>query len=367
MKKVLFINHTNELFGAETVFCQVVDSCLEKNKVYVVEPCYSKQSKFREKIKSLGCSNIQSVSYKNLGGSFIRSFIVLFYNLYAVLKLCRFVRKNKIEIVYSNTSVTCLGVFVAKFTNCDHVWHIHESYSTYYISPSNKFFYELLFGYKKNHFVFISKMQRKEWTIAFSQIRKTNVIYNPIKLIEKKNTQKEVALRYGFVGSFAHRKNILSLLDAFAIICNEDLQYKELLIVDNEGDEYFEVYNRVNNFQNKRGKIILTKEKNVSKIFSQIDILVLPSYSESWGMVVTEAMSVGIATIITKYSGLTEVFKDKKDTVYIDPYDLKSLVSAMRKMAEDSFRQQIVENATKTLEEYNFNNQFVQKVNNLFK
>jgi glycosyltransferase involved in cell wall biosynthesis len=75
-------------------------------------------------------------------------------------------------------------------------------------------------------------------------------------------------------------------------------------------------------------------------------------------MVVLEAMQQGIATIVTIHTGLDELIQDKEHTLYIDPYDINSIFSAMSYMTNKQNRLQIGLRGKELLHRYNFNTEF---------
>ena len=99
MKKAIFINHTNSVFGAESVLLEVLHVCqLPTSQVLVIEPNYQKNSKFGEKVRQLGY-NVLRLNYKNIGKNWLRTLLVLIYNIPACLRLCQLVKKEHYTVV----------------------------------------------------------------------------------------------------------------------------------------------------------------------------------------------------------------------------------------------------------------------------
>ena len=366
MKKVLFINHTNDVFGAETVLLEILKSIEENNRknIYVLEPRY-KDSEFRKKVEDLGIRNIVSLPYKNLRGSLFRNFIILIYNIYAVIRTALYIKKNHIDIIYSNTSITCLGSIVARISGKEHFWHIHEPFNKFYISKGSTPFLKRLFAYNKNKFIFVSRTQEQEWKSTFRHIINSQVIYNPIKLADPKKHIANDYITFGYIGSLSKRKNIDTLLKSFCIEAQADDKIR-LLITDNCGDYQSETHKIVENNSAIKNKVIFTNNRDTSDFFSSIDVLVLPSYSETWGMVVTEAMVAGIPTIATKASGLIDIFENDKDTIFIDPHNINSIASAIKEMTNENTRRRLSEAAIQKIESFDFNNKFATAMRSLF-
>lgn len=368
MKSTLFINHTNGIFGAESVLIQIIDTCVEdKSKVYFIEPNYKGESLFRKKINECGYNNIKSLPYKNLGDSFFRSFFVLFYNIYALIYLLVYIKKNHIEYIYSNTSTTCLGVFVAFFARKKHIWHIHEP-----TDPNHGWvaslvpLYKLFFRYKKNTIIFVSELQRREWLKYIpSVLSNSRVIYNPIKeFVITAKKEKTDLVTFGYLGTRDKRKNISLLLSSFKKLVDKH-KCVRLILSKNIGDYYEHNLKQMKDLGlvNNITEYIVD---DASDFYNSIDILVLPSLSETWGMVALEAISMKKPTIITHNSGLTEFLVDGVHTLFINPYDEQSLFNAMEKMLDKTFRDKIALQGYNLIKEYGFNKNFRENILQLF-
>lgn len=65
-------------------------------------------------------------------------------------------------------------------------------------------------------------------------------------------------------------------------------------------------------------------------LYSQADIFVLPTYHDTWGLVVNEAMYYGLPVIVSDAAGASELISD--NGVVFKAGDLKALHSAMEKL-----------------------------------
>lgn len=368
MSNILFINHTNDVFGAENVLLKIIEYCIKdpSNRIYILEPNYKKNSTFKARLKNLGCENLIALPYKNLGDSLTRSLFVLLYNLYAIFILYFYVKRNKIKIIYSNTSTTCLGIVLAFLTQTNHVWHIHEPTDVEHgWLPSLIKLYRYFFSYKKNQIVFVSNKQCKQWKKQVSGLDDAIVIYNPIHLYSSKSNNNSNKLTvFGYLGSRDKRKNIANLIEAFAIV-NKKNNDTQLILSKNIGDSNEIIYKKINHL-NLEGKVIEMNVINAEDFYNTIDVLVLPSLSETWGLVVLEAMSAGKATIITNNTGLTEILEDGKHTLYVDPNNNNSIIETMIKMTDKNYRKQISRNGADLIDKMDFNKSFNNQIQLLF-
>jgi glycosyltransferase involved in cell wall biosynthesis len=105
---------------------------------------------------------------------------------------------------------------------------------------------------------------------------------------------------------------------------------------------------------------------DVSSFYSRIDVLVLPSFYECMPLVAIEAMSARRAVIITKNTGLPELFGNKKECLFIDPYSETELREAMEMLMDDKYRNSLAIRSYEKVKEYNFNVAFEDAVRLLF-
>lgn len=69
---------------------------------------------------------------------------------------------------------------------------------------------------------------------------------------------------------------------------------------------------------------------NLKEILNELDILVVPSLQESFGMAAVEAMAMELPVIASKVGGLPEVVKDGETGILVPPADPQSLANAIK-------------------------------------
>jgi glycosyltransferase involved in cell wall biosynthesis len=77
--------------------------------------------------------------------------------------------------------------------------------------------------------------------------------------------------------------------------------------------------------------------RNIAKILSESDALILPSFSEGWGMVVNEAMASGIPVISsTRVNASSTLLIEGANGYYCDPYSIDEITNAILKYINTS-------------------------------
>jgi glycosyltransferase involved in cell wall biosynthesis len=90
---------------------------------------------------------------------------------------------------------------------------------------------------------------------------------------------------------------------------------------------------------------------SVPQFFREIDMLIVPSWEEPFGIVLLEAMAVGIPVIATARGGPPEIISSPAEGVLVPPRDPSALANAIKSLASDDQRRlSIVGNARARVE-----------------
>ncbi len=141
----------------------------------------------------------------------------------------------------------------------------------------------------------------------------------------------ETEMVIGIVGQITPRKGQLELMRAFARVLIE-LPHAVLLIVGaplfNRDHQYLEVLKRTA-LDNGLGPSVrmLGARSDVAAIMQSLDLLVVNSSAEPFGLVALEAMACGTPVLAAATGGLSEIIEHGKDGWLILPGDEKTLAA----------------------------------------
>lgn len=80
----------------------------------------------------------------------------------------------------------------------------------------------------------------------------------------------------------------------------------------------------------------LPRERLIKEIFPKTDVIVLiPPLAEGYGLVVLEAASLGIPSIVSQVYALPEIVQDQKTGFIIPPSDLDALVNRLERLIKE--------------------------------
>jgi N-acetyl-alpha-D-glucosaminyl L-malate synthase BshA len=86
----------------------------------------------------------------------------------------------------------------------------------------------------------------------------------------------------------------------------------------------------------------LGKRENIEEFLQISDLLLLPSETESFGLVALEAMACEVPVIASKVGGLPEVVEDGADGFLVEPRDTRRMAErALLILREDSYRKEL--------------------------
>lgn len=165
------------------------------------------------------------------------------------------------------------------------------------------------------------------------KIRKTQGVGLFSYPLEKKTDG--VAGRFLYVGRLAPEKNINCLLQAF-----QRLPHYQLTLVG-RGPEEASLRLKASPQVTFVGHVV---HSELAKWYTSHDVLILPSFSEPWGLVVEEALSYGLPVIVSSRVGCRWDWVQQYQTgVVFDPWDVSSLVWAIHHILSHyaTFRQRV--------------------------
>ena len=175
---------------------------------------------------------------------------------------------------------------------------------------------------------------------------KTRLYWNSVDINKFSKDNKNLLENHGkpivlFVGNLIKRKNVNLILEAKK---QSSVDYE--LVIVGDGPLKKDLENKVKS-ENISDVRFLGSRNDVENIIPGCDVLVLPSFSESFGLVLIEALACEKPVIGCNVGGISEIITDDVGLL-INPNDSSSLRSAIDKMVgDDEFRQVLASNARK--------------------
>lgn len=167
-----------------------------------------------------------------------------------------------------------------------------------------------------------------------SRPSKIEVIYNGIEPTKKKaNIFSGHSVKLGTVGTLNFQKGIQFLIEAMPKVIKEFGDVK--LVIVGEGEYLSYLKKLVKRYKLTKSITFTGFSKNVEDEMENFDIYVQPSLSESFGLAIVQAMSLGIPIVATNSGGIPEVVTAGKSGILVEPGNPDALAEAILELLRD--------------------------------
>jgi glycosyltransferase involved in cell wall biosynthesis len=148
-----------------------------------------------------------------------------------------------------------------------------------------------------------------------------------VEFLEKLNLPSRFIL---FVGRLVPEKGVFDLLEAYAKL-GSDLRLEVGLVFAGDGVSRSELVKRA--AQMSAGTVCFpgfAQREDLAGLYALAEVLVLPTHSDPWGLVVNEAMACGLPIIVSSVAGCSaDLVEDGWNGYVVPPKDLEKLSGAI--------------------------------------
>ncbi len=317
------------------------------NLVPYLPPQYFKQEKetetvSREKKVTKEVTTVNEIEFQGGYGAQLMAEI----QKYALLA-CQKVQEGEYDIVHANDWMTFrAGTLIQKLTNTPVVFHVHSVESDRNGLGANK---EIALIEKESliHARYIlavsSRLQQQIAQDYGVDEQKIEVIANGVS--GQWNSPKPVKKLpvVGFIGRLTHQKGPSYFLDVARELRSRVPGIKFMVI----GEGYLKEELKAK-AQRLNLPIVFTNfldREELTNAQSQLDLLIAPSLSEPFGLVILEGLQAGIPVITTKNTGIAEFVPDLPQIEPWDSFQLTLLSERLLKLNEE--RSQLLDSCQK--------------------
>ena len=148
----------------------------------------------------------------------------------------------------------------------------------------------------------------------------------------------------GFVGRLDRAKGADVLIDAAAILRDEDASYRFFVVGD--GPEKNRLENRIRKLGLDRMVILAGLCEDTAAVMRAFDVGVVPSRREAFGIAALELMRMRVPVIVSPVGGLPELVRDGATGIVLSRLDAQAIAQAIRRLARDGdLRERLSRNA----------------------
>ena len=187
----------------------------------------------------------------------------------------------------------------------------------------------------------VSKFLRDKTIEVFDTKKEIKIIPNFVPF-EIESIQKKQDLRRCYANDdeyiITHISNFRPLkrvTDIVPIIKKVGVSHKLKMLMIGDGPERYKTEEQCRNEQLCDKVVFLGKQENISDLLSISDIVLIPSSTESFGLVALEALACGIPCVSTNAGGLPEVNKNGITGFTRDVGDIEGLAEAIKTILSD--------------------------------
>lgn len=290
---------------------------------------------------------------------------LLAFPLMAFLKAIWLCRTNRPDIIHSHFAIPSgvLGVCVSKFFGIKHIISLHggDIYDpTKSCSPHRKWYLRKVveFVIKTSDFVVAQSRNTRDNVLKYYNVQQDIKIvplpYEPYKFasVSRSDLGLDPDKRYLIsVGRLVERKGYRYLLKAFRLLDDERV---ELLIIG-DGPQKREL-NELSKKLTLASRIHLLgylPEETKFQYLENADLYVLSSIHEGFGIVLQEAMQVGLPILATNLGGQTDFLEDGKNSILVTPKNPAKMAEAVKfLLTHPTLRETLAHSATKTSKKF---------------
>jgi len=339
------------------------------------------------KFTSYICSLEKSES---LAGDFEKTNVKLFslgtnkrIDIRVIRRLCFFVTKNRIDIIYSHgTRQDILAVIVGFLIRKPVISFEHGIYSSNKIERGI-LAYQLFKIIDNILVLFVKKIVCNSEVTAES--RKKNLFWMKKKPLlvrfgveERKPSRSsfeglkaEVGIAkddfvLGYIGHFNWRRGHENLVRAISLISPEWRNKIKLLLIG-DGQKKEEIRRLVKRLNLEQEIIFLGNREDIGDLFKIMNLYVNPAISESFGIATVEAMLASLPVVVAKAGALPELVEEGKNGFLVKPEDSQVLAEVLMKLISNpQLCKRLGENARKISEQKFSVTSFIERITNLY-
>lgn len=265
-------------------------------------------------------------------------------------RLSSLLKKINADLVHTHVTlkVGLQASAVLDYANLPWIWTLHGLYRSVGGDVSEWAKTVRLVNKKNAAVTGVSKSALNELTsYEYLPPEKQKIIYNGVDLksfsngeLKNRNLREvlgisKTSLVFGTAGRLVQLKRHDLLIQAAAIVLQNGLDAH--FVIAGDGPLYDQLVVLTKKLGISERLHLLGHQKNIIDVYSMLDVFVLPSDSESFGLSLIEACAAGLPCIATAVGGIPEILGDENGLL-ISSGSLEELVNAIQRMASIEIR-----------------------------
>lgn len=285
--------------------------------------------------------------------------------LKTLIDIADYIKKNQIGVVHCNALNTPELLLVAKLINPKiKVFYTIHGMSQYKQLSRIKVAYRNILC---NKIIAISKSVREDIISAGAAISKVEIIYNAVDFNRLKYNKKEEHIFdknnvvIGNIARFLPKIKGQDVLVESAIQLIKRYPHIKCFFAGEPDKEHKQQYDKCKAFVSEKYQdniLFVGNVEDIAAFLKKIDIFVLPSRFEGFGISLVEAMGMEVPCIASRLAGPEEILEYGKRGVLFEPGNKDALMEAIEKVIQNYSveKQRAMKNSAYVREKYTIDN-----------
>jgi glycosyltransferase involved in cell wall biosynthesis len=344
--RVLYVHNSADIYGASRSLLRLLSRVKERG--YEPMVMLPEDGPLRARLEALGVAVTVDKWLTVITRSGLRPAALVKLALafpVSVWRVRRWIVRNKVELVHTNTGVILSPALAAWLAGVPHLWHVRDSFLEF--GALWKFYRRYITGFSRKVICVSNAIAGQ-----FAGARNVEVIHNGLPLgefdVDAAALRKQFRAAHrlsdevvaGCVGRIKLvRKGQEVFLQAAALLKQRGLRAKYLVVgTTSPGNEDHE--QRLRRMAVELGladAVVFTGElADVRPAYAAMDVFVLPSAQpEPFGGVVLEAMAMGVPVIATAIGGSPDQVEEGRTGFLVPPSDAPALADKLAVLFKD--------------------------------
>ena len=339
-KRILFVAHSGNRGGAE--LCLDTTLAHLDRSAHEASVLFGSDGPMVDSARRLGIEvDVQPLAWWMCYDTSLWHFKnLLLGSIPRIWRLLRRIRRNKIDLVYTNTAVIFEAAVAARLAGVPHVWHVHEVLTRDHMKPRilPLGLITRLIRRLSDRVIFESASAREICRGSIPE-EKSRVVYNSVRFSDPELGADPRAARARFsldedrcviawVGRFSERKNPLLLIRA----ASRMKEAAATFLFAGEGPLEEEMTRTIDRLGLHDTCRLIPFQDDVRPLLEAADVLALTSQEESFGLVLVEAGAYGKPVVATRSQGPAEIVADGQTGFLVDPDDEADLAAKLERL-----------------------------------
>lgn len=314
MYNILFISHERKMGGANHSLVELVKGLQDLGNNVSVVVLY-RGCPIDQKLREMGIQTFPCFfGWWQQPKDWPYVLKILFHLLHwlqkiSVIRLSRYIKKNCIDIIHSNSSVIDIGAQTAAKTGCKHVWHFREygeaDYRLEYMYGKET---SMSYVYKNSDMIIFISSALYESYRNFLDDKKSRIIYDGIvsdkmdklesNIPARKEKESKCTFTFLVTGNISPGKNQELVVEAVNVLVNQmgidshrfQVYFAGATTSLTESKRYMREMQSYISQKSLNNLFFLGYVKDMDCLRSKVDVEIIPSQSEAYGRVTLEAM-----------------------------------------------------------------------------